>query len=84
MFSPSVNIDSAWDLVEEHAKNLKHKGFFSAWDEIALRAILDKQREEIGELKKAKTHKPLPQVLIVIDDFADTGIMHNATNILTT
>ena len=84
VFSPSVNIDSAWDPVEEHAKHLKHKGFFSEWDEGALWSILDKQREEIRELKKAKTHKPLPQVLIIIDDFADTGIMHNATNILTT
>ena len=63
---------------------MKHKGFFSEWDEGALRAILDKQRDEIRELKKNKTHKPLPQVLIIIDDFADTGIMHNATNILTT
>ena len=69
VFSPSVNIDSAWDPVEEHAKNLKHKGFFSEWEKSAVRAILDKQRDEIRELKEAK---PLPQVLIVIDDFADT------------
>ena len=84
VFSPSCSIDSAWDPVEEHAKHLWHHGFFSEWDEGALRTILDKQREEIRDLKKAKTHKPLPQVLIIIDDFADTGIMHQATNILTT
>ena len=84
VFSPSVSIDSAWDPVEEHAKHLKHRGFFSEWDEGALRSILDKQREEIRELKKAKTHKPLPQVLLVIHDFADSPVMHNATNILTT
>ena len=45
VFPPFVNIDFAWDPVEEHAKNLKHKGFFSEWDEGALRSILDKQRE---------------------------------------
>ena len=76
-------IDSAWDPVEEHAKNLKHKGFFSKWAEGALRSILDKQLEEIREPKSAKTHKPLPALLVIIDHFADTGITHNATNILT-
>ena len=47
VFSPSWSIDSAWAPVEEHAKHLKHRGFFSEWDEGALRAILDKQRHEI-------------------------------------
>ena len=85
VFSPSVEIDSAWDPVRDHVKNLKNKGeFFSEWDEGALRGILDKQRDAIRELKKAKSHKPLPQVLIILDDMADTGVMHHATGILTT
>ena len=36
VFSPSVEIDSAWDPVKEHAKHLKGSGFFSEWDEKAL------------------------------------------------
>ena len=85
VFSPSVEIDSAWDPVKEHMKHLKNKGeCFSEWDEGALRSILDKQRDEIRELKKAKTPKSLPQVLIILDDMADTGVMHHATGILTT
>ena len=33
VFSPSVEIDSCWDPVKEHAKHLKGHGFFSEWDE---------------------------------------------------
>ena len=32
VFSPSVEIDSAWDPVKEHAKHLKGSGFFSEWE----------------------------------------------------
>ena len=36
VFSPSVEIDSCWDPVKEHAKLLKGHGFFSEWDERAM------------------------------------------------
>ena len=46
---------------------------------------MDEQRNKIKQLKDAKTRKPLPQVLTIIDDFADRwDIMHSASNILTT
>jgi len=46
---------------------------------------MDKQRVKIKELKDAKSKKPLPQILTIIDDFADRhDIMHAASNILTT
>ena len=84
-FSPSVEIDSAWDPVKEYAKGLKKAGFHSEWDEKALREALDEQRGKIKELKAAKTKKPLPQILIVIDDFADRyDIMRRAATVLTT
>ena len=84
VFSPSVEIDSAWDPVKEHAKHLKGHGFFSEWDEKAMWAILNEQRDKIKDLKRQKTTKPLPQVLVVIDDFADSSdVMHNSGNILT-
>ena len=85
VFSPSVDIDSAWAPVKEFAQHLEGSSFHSEWDEGALRDIMERQREKIKKLKDAKTKKPLPQVLTIIDDFADRyDIMHNASNILTT
>jgi len=85
VFSPSVEIDSAWTPVKEFAQHLEGSSFHSDWDEAALRQILDEQRAKIKELKDAKSKKALPQVLTIIDDFADRqDIMHRAGNILTT
>jgi SpoVK/Ycf46/Vps4 family AAA+-type ATPase len=84
VFSPSVQIDSAWDPVKEFVKNLKHSGFHQEWDEKALVTILDDQRAKIKEQKDAKTTKPLSQILVIIDDFADRhDVMHNSGNVLT-
>ena len=44
VFSPSVEIDSAWDPVREFAKGLKASSFHSEWDEKALHAIMDRRR----------------------------------------
>ena len=44
-----------------------------------MHGILDEQRDRIKELKMQKTRKPLPHVLIVIDDFADNGMLQNST-----
>jgi len=84
VFSPSVEIDSAWDPVRNFVKGMEQHGLFSEWDEKALMRILDEQRAKVKELKATKTRKPLPQVLVIIDDFADRhDIMHNAGNCLT-
>jgi len=85
VFSPSVEIDSAWSPVREFAKHLEGSSFHSEWNESALRQILDDQRDKIKKLKDAKSSKPLPQVLTIIDDMADrSDIMHSASSILTT
>ena len=86
IFSPSVEIDSAWIPVKEFASNrLEGSSFHSEWNEAALKDIMDQQREKIRQLKEAKSKKPLPQVLTIIDDFADRhDVMHAASNILTT
>lgn len=85
VFSPSVNIDSAWTPVKEFAGHLKGSSFHDEWDEPALKQIMDVQRDTIRKLKDAKSKKPLPQLLVIIDDFADRpDIMHNSGNILTT
>ena len=85
VFSPSVDVDSAWDPVREFAKGLKGSSFNREWDESALKEIMDRQKGQVEELKAAKSKKPLPQCLKIIDDFADRpDIMHSASNILTT
>ena len=63
MFSPSVEIDSAWDPVRNFVKGMEQHGLFSEWDEKALMRILDEQRAKVKELKATKTRKPLPQGL---------------------
>ncbi len=87
VFSPSCDqgLDSIWDPVREFAKGLKASSFHSEWGEPALIKILSGQREKIKERNIAKSKKPLPQCLCVIDDHADSPyIMHSASNILTT
>ena len=85
VFSPSVDIDSAWIPVKKKAENMEGSSFHSDWNEKALRKILDDQKEKIKTLKDAKSTKFLPQILTVIDDFADPpDIIHSAGGILTT
>ena len=85
VWSPSVNIDSAWDPVKEFGKGLKRATFNDEWNEGELAAVLDAQRSRVAELKKAKTTKPIPQILTIVDDFTDRyDIVHAAGNILTT
>ena len=61
VFSPSVDIDSAWDPVKEFAKGLKASSFHSEWDESTLREIMTKEKQKVKELKDANSKKPLPQ-----------------------
>ena len=44
IFSPSVEIDFAWDPVREFAKGLKASSFHSEWDEKALHAMTHRRR----------------------------------------
>ena len=70
--------------IRDSAKHLKGHGFFSEWDEKAMWAILNAQRDGIKELKRQKSSKPLPQCLVIVDNFADNPhIMHSSANILT-
>ena len=64
---------------------MEGSSFHSEWDEKAFKRILDDQRDKIRELKAAKTKKVLPQILTIIDDFADRpDIVHSASGVLTT
>ena len=85
VFSPSVEIDSAWEPVRRFAEHLPQSSFHHEWDEAALNGILERQRKRIKTLKDERSSRPLPQILTIVDDFADrSDIMHRAGNVLTT
>jgi hypothetical protein len=64
---------------------LKETSFHSEWDEPALLEILAKHKELVKEKKTAMSTKPLPQALIIVDDFANRwDIMRHVQNVLTT
>ncbi len=80
-----MDLDDAWIPVREYAKGLKASSFNSEWDEKAMIEILDRQKEKIKTLKAAKSKKPLPQCLTIVDDYADSPhILHNSSNVLST
>lgn len=59
VFSPSVDIDSAWTPVKEFAQHLEGSSFHSEWDEAALRAVLDTQRDKIKKTQGCKIQKAI-------------------------
>ena len=84
VFSPSVDVDSAWLPVKKYVEETlavdpkKEKCFFSEWDAGALKEIVDQQRKLI-EYQKDQKNKKLHGICIIVDDFADDPrIMHAA------
>ena len=81
IFSPSVNIDDGWIPVKKYieqdlgAKTEREQACWDEWDEAALRRIIQQQRK-ITDASKKLEMKQLYQVLVVIDDFADTPQLH--------
>ena len=85
VFSPSVDVDSAWLPVKKYVEEglgvdpKKEQCFFSEWDAAALQSIVDGQRKLVEYQKKQK-HRKLHGICIVVDDFADDPrIMHSQT-----
>ena len=84
VFSPSVDVDSAWLPVKKYVEDglkvdpKKEKCFYSEWDPAALQDIVDGQRK-LTEFCKENKQKKLHGICIVVDDFADDPkIMHAA------
>ena len=81
VFSPSVNIDDGWIPVKKYIEGdlgvntEREQTYWDEWDEAALRRIIQQQRK-ITEASKKLEMKKLYQVLVVIDDFADTPQLH--------
>ena len=61
----------------------REQAYWDEWDESALRRIIQQQRK-ITEASKKLEMKKLYQVLVVIDDFADTPQLHKPHGALDT
>ena len=89
IFSPSVNIDDGWIPVKKYIEEdlgvntEREQTYWDEWDEAALRRIIQQQRK-ITEASKKLEMKKLYQVLVVIDDFADTPQLHKPHGALDT
>ena len=87
IFSPSVNVDASWSPVKhyiEHDMKIdtkKEKIFFDHYDASELNSIIQTQHK-ITEHMKKQGHKKLYQILIVIDDFADSTEVSRQSKLL--
>ena len=76
IFSPSINIDDGWIPVKKY---IEEDLGVNTGDKAALRDIIQKQRK-ITETSKKLEMKKLYQVLIILDDYADSPQLHKAQN----
>ena len=84
-----MNIDDGWIPVKKYIEGdlgvntEREQTYWDEWDEAALRRIIQQQRK-ITEASKKLEMKKLYQVLVVIDDFADTPQLHKPHGALDT
>ena len=76
IFSPSVDIDHTWrpvkdDIAKEIKPHEREKLDVDNYDPVELEAIIDKQHKVTSYLK-SQGHTNVFQILVVIDDFADS------------
>ena len=86
IFSPSIDVDSAWapvkkHLLEDRKMGAEDKLFFDEYGSEALQKIIETQRQVVEHQKK-EGHKKLFQVLIVVDDFADDPAFSRQSKLL--
>ena len=78
VFSPSSFVDKTWEPVKEYLNktiNLSENEpplFYDTNDQESLEKIIDTQKKVTEHLKSKKDTKKLFQILIVIDDWADS------------
>ena len=84
IFSPSINVDDSWRPVKRYIEEVmkvptdREQVYFEDWDESALRRIINQQRK-ITETSKQLKMKQLYQILVVIDDHADSPSLYKKT-----
>jgi len=84
-----VDIDSAWDPVRKHNKNVlgideKEQTMWNHWDSEALENIMSKQSKMIKHMKdnRKKYGGKLLAVCIILDDLADNAALHKPHGVL--
>ena len=88
IFSPSIEVDHTWKPVKEYiSKHMKveHSDkepiYFDHYDQEALTNIIETQGKIIQYMKKQNKHK-MYQILIIVDDFADSPEFSRQSKIL--
>ena len=82
--SSSINVDDSWKPVKKYIEETmkvpvdREQVYFEDWDEAALRRIINQQRK-ITETSKQLKMRSLYQILVVIDDEADSGYLNKKT-----
>ena len=77
IFSPSINVDHTWLPVKKHISETINKKddepnfYYDTYDPENLEAIIDYQTKKV-EYQKKHNHKQIFQILIIVDDFADS------------
>ena len=77
IFSPSINVDHTWQPVKKYISETINKTdeepnfYYDSYDPENLEAIIDSQTK-IVEYQKKHNHKKIFQILIIVDDFADS------------
>ena len=77
IFSPSINVDHTWLPVKKYISETINKAdeepnfYYDSYDPENLEAIIDSQTK-IVEYQKKHNHKKIFQILIIVDDFADS------------
>ena len=84
VWSPSIHLDPVWATVKDYAKKvLKQEDdcFFQEFHTEDLQAVIEKQQKLITQLKE-RGAKMLPNILIVVDDFADDAAVARRETLL--
>ena len=82
--SASIYVDDSWKPVKKYIEEVmkvpvdREQVYFEDWDEAALRRIINQQRK-ITETSKQLKMRSLYQILIVVDDEADSGYLNKKT-----
>ena len=77
IFSPSINVDHTWQPVKKHISETIDKKddepdfYYDSYDPESLEKIIESQTK-IVEYQKKHNHKQIFQILIIVDDFADS------------
>ena len=76
VWSLSIEVDSTWGPVKDHIRdhikpNDREQYYFDSYDPAELEQVINTQKK-VTDYQKEQKHKYLYQILICIDDFADS------------